>query len=204
MAKYLLRERTMTPGARVIKWSCIVYIAALPFAWAYLAFGQTPKDAATLADLKRQMPKDQLAYIEKIDAHKQLQRDTQKEGNDFRRRELQAKLKESSRALEADLTRKLQGDGLKGWVGVYVSGGPSGMDFAVPGYLVIDVSFKGVPDKVKPVLREINDRDWIVVTIQTPPSPEVRVEAGAAANAVTIGGVVRGPSLKAIEKAKRD
>lgn len=179
--------------AAAVKWSCIVGVFAYPVVWAALALGQPP-------DLRAAMPKDQLALIEKIDAHKQLRRDAKAERNGLRRAEADRKVKESGRELEADLTRKLQGDGIKGWVVVLESDGRFNYVFSVPGYLTILMDLKTMPEAAKQALRSAAKNDRLVVTIQTRVSPQVKaVPDGTPA---VLFAELEGSSLKASARAK--
>lgn len=155
--------------------------------------------AADVDELKKSMPKDQAAFIEKIDAHKDLQRKAKREPNDLKRGEYARQVRESERALADELSRKLAA-GLKDWVGEFVSGDTRHMQWTVPDYIQIDVDYATMPEAVKDVARELTNRDRLTITTA---GVRVKVEpiARAAAGATTVGASVPGKAVKSLAKS---
>jgi hypothetical protein len=82
-------------------------------------------DLPAIGDLKKLMPDDQLAAVEKVEEIKKLNWEAREEKNGLKRKEMQDQARANQKRLLAELSRKIQKDGLNGWVGVSGQVGPN-------------------------------------------------------------------------------
>lgn len=181
--------------ARAIRYAAVLFALYVAGAWVYLASGQ-PK-GAKLAD---RMTKDQLAFVEKIEDHKTLQRQS-KAAEGIRKGELLEKIKANRKALAADLSNKLRAGEIKGWAFTCTDLDTHSMAVAMPDRLEVSIDYKGLPEKVREVVRTLRRGDIILLSLRTG-KPEVTVQSGSAFATTTAGIYAPGSSVVAIEKPR--
>lgn len=176
--------------ARAIRYAAVLFVLYVAGAWVYLASGQ-PK-AAELVD---RMPKDQKAFIADVEAHQRTgQRARDAVG--LVQAELHEEYRKQQKSLLFDLTRKLQNGEVKGWVGVCASLATDEVTISVPDRLNLVLEYKGMPEKIKAVVRTLSVGDVVVVTAHTGIRPDVQVRNAR------VGAAVPGKSVLAIEKQR--
>lgn len=176
--------------ARAVRYAAVLFILYVAGAWVYLASGQ-PK----ATDLTDRMPKEQRALVADVEAYRRNIARAREAGG-LVQTELFEEQRRMEKSLRADLAGKLQNGDVKGWVGVCTDIGPHELTVSVPDRLNLVLEYKGMPEKIKAVVRNLSVRDIVVLTAHTGVRPDVQVRAGQASAAVP------GKSVLAIEKQR--
>lgn len=179
--------------ARLVKYGSLAFVA---YCLAVLALGARAQPGPTLADLKKLMPKDQKALVEKVEEYESLRVQAQNLTG-LRQSEVSEKYRAMQKELKADLKAKLD-KGFKDWVGDVSEVGAHEIAIAIPDRLTLVIAYEGLPDKTRGVIRDLRVGDRVVVTVGQVARPVVDARDGK------VGAEVPGPALKAIDKKGRD
>jgi hypothetical protein len=175
--------------AAAVRYAAVLFVLYIAGAWVYLARGQLPP----VAKLPDHMPKAQLAFVEKIDAHKLLQQ-KERTASGIRRSEYQDEIRASRKALAADLSNRLRAGDVKDWAFVCTDLDTHVMAVALPDRLEITIEYRGMPEHVRRVVRTLRKGDLVTISIRVA-KPDVGVNA-------TAGAFVFGDGVQSIAKVK--
>lgn len=179
---------------------------------AFVVFLLSSAAFADDAGLRKIMPKDQLAVVEKLEESKVLRENAPKEKNGLKQKEMIDKAFKNQRDVAANLNKMIPKDGFKKWVGVvdtkvdrgdfagkamriYVPG--LGRKGSIPHYgLVVYVTYDTMPENMRKIVRELKAGDAIYLTATPPPK---RFDGfGVSDDGVT--AALQGSSVEEIQK----
>ncbi len=151
-----------------------------------------PKDDG-YSKLRKLMPKKQLEIVDQIDALHELKESANLESNGLKKREILQKWRSDSKKLNNDVAKLITREGCKNWVAVFNSSGPSKLDALVANNVTslrISLTFRGLDEKSKEVVRSLKQGDVIRFTVA--PDPK--------ANFVVFSITFNGSKIVSIEK----
>jgi len=155
-------------------------------------------DAATVARLKKLMPKDQLAMTERAEEVLETDRRAAAETNGLRRKDLQEKSARAYKELAADLTAKLQTEGLVGWVLECKQVHETGLALSAPGLFGMGMAFDGMAAAMRETCRGLEPGDAVAFTLR--PNPRARVASRYATTVLLPFGRADGRAVQSLEK----
>ena len=162
-----------------------------------VAFALTAR-AADLADLKKLMPKDQLALAEKAEEVAELANQVANETNGLKRKELQDKAAKQYKDLAAEVAAKVRKDGLDGWVFRCTFVGEAGLSLSVPGLFGLGLAYDGMAAADKETCRDLEA--GAVVAVALKPNPKARAPISQPGVVLFQFGQVNGRAVKSIAK----
>ena len=127
------------------------------------------KREAVIRGLKKLMPADQLAFVEKVEERNKLGREASEEKNGLKRKEMQDKASVRGKQLRAELIRKIQKEGLKDWVGVLSEEvSADAVTVFVPKCTRLRLEIDGMRKEAKEAVKTFQRGDLVRFTIVVP------------------------------------
>jgi hypothetical protein len=174
----------------------------LLFALPLLAVAADKKEDA-IAKLRKLMPKDQLEFAEKMDQIKKLNAEANLETNALKKKELRETVEADRKEFVDSMTKAAQKNGFQDWAGNVFTNARD-PDLKSPamclasGGFVIYITYNGMSDDVKKVVRELKEGELAIVRV----APFARIQFVRDGSGLSTKTVVSGAILKSIEKAK--
>jgi hypothetical protein len=181
--------------AAAVRYAAVLFVLYIAGAWVYLARGQLPP----IAKLPDHMPKAQLAFVEKIDAHNMLHRQA-RQATGINQRELREKLDASRESLAADMTRDLIAGRIQKWAVIVTDIGPSCVTLSVPDRLDFIVDYDGMPEAARVTARKMTKGDILLLSAHTKLKPEVHIPSGGRGVLTTVTVGVHGREVTSLSK----